>query len=91
MTLRERVLYAIQSEGYGQDPSDMYDRIYAAVEACFEPPAARSVPQADGYSGTLPTCDFPMIPVAGGGFLYCNEPRGHAGDHAYTSSLMYFV
>ena len=54
MTLRERVLYAIQSEGYGQDPSDMYDRIYAAVEACFEPPAARSVPQADGYSGTLP-------------------------------------
>ena len=54
MTLRERVLYAIQSEGYGQDPSDMYDRIYAAVEACFEPPAARSVPQANGYSGTLP-------------------------------------
>jgi hypothetical protein len=36
------------------------------------------------------TCDFPMIPVAGGGFLYCNEPRGHAGDHAYTSS-QYFV
>ena len=53
MTLRERVLYAIQSEGYGQDPGDMYDRIYAAVEACFEPPAA--MPQADGFSesGTL--------------------------------------
>ena len=36
------------------------------------------------------TCDFPMIPVAGGGFLHCNEPRGHAGDHAYTSP-QYFV
>jgi len=32
-----------------------------------------------------------MIPVAGGGFLYCNEPQGHAGDHAYTSPPQYFV
>ena len=44
-----------------------------------------SVPHAPSV-----TCDFPMIPVAGGGFLYCNEPRGHAGDHAYTSQ-QYFV
>lgn len=51
----------------------------------MKPTSPYSQPQAPSV-----TCDFPMIPVAGGGFLYCNEPRGHAGGHAYTSP-QYFV
>jgi len=30
-------------------------------------------------------CNHPMIPVAGGGFLYCNLPKGHEGGHAHQS------
>jgi len=34
-----------------------------------------------------PLCNFPMVKVAGGGYLYCNAKCGHLGDHTWTSPI----
>lgn len=30
------------------------------------------------------TCNYPMMPTAGGGHLYCTEEKGHEGRHTHT-------
>ena len=55
--------------------------------AASSPESSEPVPQQFSV-GEL--CSETMCPVAGGGYLYCNEMKGHDGYHAHTfQQLLY--